>query len=313
MSAKIGVTCGGDHWTAEEIRAVETLGYDSFWTGEHIVYHRPILEAVTVLTHAAALTSRIKIGPATLILPLRHPTMIAKQFASLDVLSQGRVRLTIGVGGDYPREFEACHIPMSERGQRATEAIEIMRKYWSGERFDYDGRIFKLHGVDMLPRPANPSGTIPIWVSGRQDGPMRRAAALGDGWHPYMYTADRCRDSFFKVKAFAAEAGRTLPRDYVFACFIYLSMYDDEKEARAYGVKEMTYRYDQDFSELVDKYCAYGPPGRIIEYLARYIEAGANYLILAPIMPPDKRIEHLDRLARDVVPALDKIEPGKIL
>lgn len=313
MSAKIGVSCGGDHWTDEQIRSVETLGYDSFWTGEHIVYHRPILEAVTVLTHAAALTSRIKIGPATLILPLRHPTMVAKQFASLDVLSKGRVRLTVGVGGDYPREFEACNVPLNERGQRAHEAIEIMRKYWSGERFDYDGKIFKLKDVDMLPRPVH--GTVPIWVSGRQDAPMKRAAVLGDGWHPYMYTAERCRESFFKVKEFAKEAGRVLPKDYIFACFIYVAMYDDVKDARERGIKELTYRYDQDFSEreLVDKYCAYGPPARIIEYLAKYIEAGANYLILAPIMPPEKRIEHFERLARDVVPALDKIQPAKII
>ncbi len=311
MSAKFGVTCGGDHWTPAEIQAVEKFGYDSFWTGEHIVYHRPILEAVTVLTRAAALTTRIKIGPATLILPLRHPTMVAKQFASLDVLSQGRVRLTVGAGGDYPREFAACDVPMSERGVRCTEAIEILRKYWSGERFSYDGKIFKLNDVDMLPRPV--AGTIPIWVSGRQEGPMRRAAVLGDGWHPYMYTADRTRESFQKVVEYAGEAGRTLPKDYVWAVFIYTSLYDDVKEARAHGVRELGYRYDQDFSELVDKYCAYGPPQKITEYLAKYIEAGANYLILAPIMPPAKREEHLERMAREVLPSLERIAPGKVL
>jgi probable F420-dependent oxidoreductase len=312
MLAKIGVTCGGDLWQPDDIRAVEEFGYDSFWTGEHIVYHRPILEAVTTLTYAAALTTRIKVGPATLLLPLRHPTMVAKQFSSLDVLSKGRVILTVGVGGDYPREFVNCEVPMNERGQRATEAIEIMRKYWSGERFDYDGKIFHLKDADMLPRPAGPGNTIPIWVSGRQDGPMRRAAMLGDGWHPYMYTADRCRLSFTQVKEMAREAGRTLPDDYVFACFIYVALYDDVDEARAWGVKELSYRYEQDFSQLVDKYCAYGPPQRVIDYLAKYIEAGANYLILAPIMPPDQRRPHLERLAREVVPALEKIQVGKV-
>ena len=144
MTIKFGVTCGGDHWSDDDIRAVEEHGYDSFWTGEHIVYHRPILESTTILTHAAALTSRIKIGPATLILPLRHPTIVAKEYSCLDVLSGGRAVLTIGVGGDYPREFEACGVPMNERGRRATEALEIIRKYWSGERFDYDGKIYQL-------------------------------------------------------------------------------------------------------------------------------------------------------------------------
>lgn len=311
MSVGVGITCGGDFWEPDQIRAVEDLGFDSFWTGEHIIYHRPILEAVTTLTYAATLTSRIKIGPATLILPLRHPTMVAKQFSSLDVLSRGRVILTVGVGGDYPREFAGCGVPVKERGQRATEAIEIMRKYWTGKRFDYDGKIFKLEDVDMLPTPVHPGGP-PIWVSGRQDAPMRRAATLGDGWHPYMYTPDRCRASFLRVREMAQEAGRTLPDDYVFACFIYLSMHDDVDEARRRAVDELKYRYDQEFDHLVDKYCAYGPPERVADYLREYIEAGANYLILAPIMPPDDRRNHLERLAEHVLPVLKNTEPGKV-
>jgi probable F420-dependent oxidoreductase len=311
MSVKFGVTCGGDLWEPEDIRAVEELGYDSFWTGEHIVYHRPIFEAITVLTHAATLTSRIKIGPATLILPLRHPTIIAKQISSLDVISNGRVLLTVGVGGDYPREFVACGVPMNERGVRASESIEIMRKYWSGERFDYHGKIFKLDDVDMLPRPVQPGGP-PIWVSGRQEAPMRRAATLGDGWHPYMYTPSRCRESFLKVKDYASAAGRTLPPGYTFACFIYVSLHDDVGEARKCGVAELTYRYGQDFSTLVDKYCAYGPPQKVSEYLAQYVEAGVNYFILAPIIPASARRTHLERLARYVIPTLEKMSPGPV-
>ena len=312
MTINFGVTCGGDHWSDDDIRAVEEHGYDSFWTGEHIVYHRPILESTTILTHAAALTSRIKIGPATLILPLRHPTIVAKEYSCLDVLSGGRAVLTIGVGGDYPREFDACEVPMNERGQRATEALEIIRKYWSGERFDYDGKIYKLKDADMLPTPVQPGG-IPIWVSGRQDGPMRRAARLGDGWHPYMYTPERCRESFFKVKDYAEEAGRTLPQDYVFAVFIYTALYDDLAEARQKAVAEMSYRYDQDFDPLVDKYAAFGPPERVAERLAEFIDAGVNYFILAPIMPPAERPRHLRRMAEEVLPALENMTPGKVL
>ncbi len=311
MPAKFGVSCGGDLWSADDIRAVEEYGYHSFWTGEHIVYHRPIFEAVTTLTRAAALTSRIKVGPATLLLPLRHPTMVAKQFSCLDVQSEGRVLLTVGVGGDYPREFAGCEVPMNERGRRATEAIEIMKKYWSGERFDYDGEIFHLKDVDMHPVPAQPGG-IPIWVSGRQEGPMRRAARIGDGWHPYMYTADRCKISFGQVVEYADGYGRALPDDYAWACFIYVSLYDDAAQARTRGIEELSYRYEQDFGELVDKYCAYGPPDRIIDYLSAYVEAGVNYFILAPIMPPADRRAHLDRLAKEVLPALQRMEPPRV-
>ena len=312
MPAKFGISCGGDLWQPDDIRAVEEFGYDSFWTGEHIVYHRPILESVTVLTYAATLTSRIRIGPATMILPLRHPTIISKQIASLDVLSNGRVTMTIGVGGDYPREFAACDVPMNERGQRASEIIEIMRKYWSGERFNYNGKIFQLEDVDMLPKPIQPGGP-PIWVSGRQKAPMKRAALLGDGWHPYMYTPERCRESFSEVKAMASEGGRTLPNDYVFAIFIYVCIGDDAAAARDYTVSELKYRYDQEFDHLVDKYAAYGPSERIIETLQQFLDAGVNYFILAPIMPVNDRCAHLERLASEVIPALEKMEPGKVI
>lgn len=312
MPAKFGVSCGGDLWEPDQIRAVEEYGFDSFWTGEHIVYHRPILEAVTMLTYAATLTSRIKIGPATLILPLRHPTIVAKQFSSLDVISKGRVILTVGVGGDYPREFAGCGVPVKERGQRSSEAIEIIRKYWTGERFDYNGKIFQLEDVDMLPTPVQPGGP-PIWVSGRQEAPMRRAALMGDGWHPYMYTPEKCRESFSMVKEAAREGGRTLPDDYVFAVFIYVSIDDDAARAREFTVSELKYRYDQEFDHLVDKYAAYGPADRIIEMLSRYVDAGVNYFILAPVMPPTDRRAHLERLAREVIPELEKMEPGKVV
>lgn len=312
MSAHIGVSCGGDFWSDEDIIAVEELGYDSFWTGEHIVYHRPILEAITVMTRAAALTKKIKVGPATQILSLRNPTINAKQLVSLDVMSQGRVLMTVGVGGDYPREFHACGVDIKKRGQIVQESIEIMKKYWTGERFDYDGKIYQLKDVDMLPKPVTPGGP-PIWVSGRQDAPMKRAATIADGWNPYMYTAERSEWSFNRVKDFAEEAGRELPKDYAFANFIYVSLFDDEKEARDWGVKELSYRYDQDFSELVDKYCAYGGPEKVKDYLAKYIEAGCNNLILAPIMPPDDRRDHLERLMKDVIPDLRAMTPKRIV
>ena len=127
-----------------------------------------------------------------------------------------------------------------------------------------------------------------------------------------MYTADRCKISFSQVKEYASEAGRTLPDDYVWAVFVYSSLYDDIDEARQYGIKEMSYRYEQDFSDLVEKYCAYGSPQRMIDYLASFIEVGVNYFILAPIMPPDRRREHLERMASEVLPALEKMTPAAV-
>jgi probable F420-dependent oxidoreductase len=307
----VGMHCDGDAWEPEHLTFVEDVGFDVLTTGEHIVFHRPILEAVSVLGYAAAVTKRIKLAPATLILPLRHPTMVAKQFASLDVLSKGRILLTAGVGGDYPREFHACGVPKTERGVRSNEAIEIIKKYWAGERFDYNGKIFQLEDVDLLPLPVQPGGP-PIWISGRSEPAMRRAATLGDGWHPYMYTPEQCGESFSTVKAMAAEAGRTLPDDYGYACFVYCSMYDDVEEARQKAIEVLTYRYKQPFEKIVDKYCAFGPPSRIAEQLSQFIEAGATSIFTGLIMPPEERMAYIERFAKEVLPVLRKVEPARV-
>ncbi len=307
----VGITCGGDTWEPDLIRSVEDLGFDSFWTGEHIVYHRPILDAVPILCVAAAVTSRIKIGPATFLLPLRHPTMVAKEFASLDIYSKGRVILTVGVGGEYPREFHACGVPMSERGRRGTEAIEIIKRYWAGGRFSYQGKIFQLEDVDMLPLPVQKGGP-PIWVSGRSEAAMKRAARLGDGYHPYMFDPNQCCESFQKVRAFAREMGRELPSDYVWAVFQYVSLYDDPQEGRRRAVHELKYRYDQEFEHLVDRYCVYGPPEQIIDGLRKYVVAGTSYLILAPIFVQGQQRAGLERYAKEVLPALRKMVPAPV-
>jgi len=307
----VGMHCDGDAWEPDHISLVEDVGFDVLTTGEHIVFHRPILESVSVLGFAAALTRTIKLAPATLILPLRHPTMVAKQYASLDVLSKGRIIVTAGVGGDYPREFHACGVPKTERGVRSNEAIQIIRKFWAGGRFDYRGEIFQLQDVDLLPPPVQPGGP-PIWIAGRSRPAMRRAATLGDGWLPYMYTPEQCRDSFSTVKYMAAQAGRTLPADYAFACFIYCSMYDDVGEARDRAIEVLTYRYNQPFEKIVDKYCAFGPPNRIVELLSRYVEAGASRLFIGLIMPPEERTTHIERFAKAVMPELKKLRPASV-
>lgn len=308
-TVQVGFHVDGDVWEPAQLTRVEELGFDIMTTGEHIVFFRPILDVITVLAHAAAVTTRIKLVPSTIILPLRHPTIMAKELTSLDILSKGRLIASIGIGGDYPREFEACGIPISERGVRANEGIEIMRKYWSGGRFDYDGKIFRLRDVDMLPTPTQPGGP-PLWVCGRSEAAMRRAARLGDGWQPYMYTAEQLRDSLVKVREFGDEAGRPVAEDFAFTSFMYVSMHDDVDEARRLAIEQLTYRFNLPFEKIVDKYCAYGPPERIIETLGAYVDAGANHVIVGLVMPEEHRIEHVEKFAADILPALHAMTPG---
>ncbi|MBT6273859.1 MAG: TIGR03619 family F420-dependent LLM class oxidoreductase [Chromatiales bacterium] len=300
---KIGLHTDGDPWEPDEFALVEEVGFDILTTGEHIVFHRPILDVVTVLAYAAAVTKHIKLAPSTIILPLRHPTIMAKELTSLDVLSKGRLIASIGIGGDYPREFPACGVSTSQRGVRSNESLEIIRKYWSGKRFSYDGKIFQLDDVDMLPQPVQEGGP-PIWVCGRTTAAMRRAVALGDGWQPYMFTADHFRDSVRTVQSLAADAGRTLQPDFAYTSFVYVSMDDNVERARQYAIEQLTYRFDLPFEKIVDKYCAYGPPSRIVDTINAYVEAGSNNVVIALVMPPEARREWIERFAKNVLPSL---------
>ena len=111
-------------------RRCEALGLDSLWTGDHVSFHNPIYESLTLLASYASITSRIKLGSGVYLLALRRPTVVAKITSTLDALCGGRLILGVGVGGENPKEFEACGVPHKERGARVTEGIDVVRTLW---------------------------------------------------------------------------------------------------------------------------------------------------------------------------------------
>jgi probable F420-dependent oxidoreductase len=292
---EVGVTCGGVWWPDECFHAVEELGFDALWTGEHIVFHRPILDAVPLLAAAAAITKRIRLGPAAIMVTLRHPTMLAKELATLDIISGGRLVVVAGVGGDFPKEFEACGIPMERRGRRTSEIIEILRRYWTEDRFSYEGEIFQLHDVWMSPKPVQAEGPA-IWLAGRSGAAIARAARLGDGYMPYMYTAERCAAAFEEVRCKARDSARPLRTGFTWSAFVYVSMHDDAAKARELAIRDLSWRYGRDFTPWVDKYCIHGQPETCVRKLREFAEAGVEHLALGMI--------HEDSIALEVSPSL---------
>jgi probable F420-dependent oxidoreductase len=292
---EIGVTCGGVWWPAECFQAVEEVGFDTLWTGEHVVFHRPILDAVPLLAGVAAVTQRVKIGPAAIMVTLRHPTMLAKELATLDRISDGRLVIVAGTGGDFPKEFEACGVPMAKRGLRTSETIELLRLYWTEERFSYPGQIYQLEDVWMEPKPKQ-SGGPPIWLAGRSDAAIKRAARLGDGYMPYMYTAKRCRESFDEVIAAASDLDVSLREDFTWSAFVYVSMHDDAERARELGIRDLSWRYGKDFAPWIDKYCVYGTPDMCVEKLREFVDQGVDHLALGMI--------HEESMATETTPSL---------
>src|SRR5499426_2925035 len=193
----------------ELVQRLEAVGYDSVWTGDHMSFHNPIHESITLLASYAPITTRIKLGVGVYLLALRSPAVAAKQAATLDVLSGGRLIFGVGVGGENPKEFEVCGVPHKERGARVSEHIDVVRALWRDTPASFDGRFTRFEKVSIDPKPVQQPGP-PIWIGGRSEAALRRAARQGDGWFSYVIHAERYRQGVARIGEEAARAGRAL-------------------------------------------------------------------------------------------------------
>lgn len=275
----------------------EAAGLDAVWASEHIAWHTPIPDALTAMAIFAARTKRVRIGSSIVLLPLRHPTVLAKHVASLDYASGGRVTLGLGVGGEFPQEFAACGVPVEERGRRADEALALLRHLWSGALGAFEGRFYQVPALTLLPQPVQPGGP-PIWIGGRSDAALRRVARRAEGWIAYMVTPQRFRDSMDKARAWAAEAGRAAAR-LVGALFIYFHVGPSDV-ARQTTIDYLTASYRQPFDRLVDRYCLMGDAASCAAGLQPYVEAGVTQFILVPACQPADLLRQVERCAEVV-------------
>jgi alkanesulfonate monooxygenase SsuD/methylene tetrahydromethanopterin reductase-like flavin-dependent oxidoreductase (luciferase family) len=175
-----------------------------------------------------------------------------------------------------------------------------MRKRWSESHVNFEGRFFRLEDATMEPKPVQKPGP-PIWVAGRSEAAMKRAARLGDGYMPYLFSPERYRDSLQKVSAFAQEAGRD-PASIEAGLYQFISVADTYEEARQRANQDLSLRYNQPFDRIVDRYCVLGTPEQCAERLGQYVEAGVRHFILVPICPPPEQAAHLEVYAREIVP-----------
>jgi probable F420-dependent oxidoreductase len=282
------------------VRALEDAGAASFWVGGHIASVNPSPEPLVWLSRLAEQTRTATIGTATLLLPLYPPALVAKQIADLDRACGGRIALGVGVGGEYPADFDAVEVPINERGSRADETIDLLRRFWTAEPVQHTGRHFHIDGVRIHPAPRQPGGP-PIYVSGRQDVAMRRAVRAGDGWMPYLYSPRRYAESVERINALASEAGRDLEH-FEWLVYLMVAIDDDREAARLGAAKFLGGTYRQDFDAMVDHVAVAGTIDDVTERLTAYVTSGARHLILCPIHGDTR--DAAERLLRDVAPNL---------
>jgi alkanesulfonate monooxygenase SsuD/methylene tetrahydromethanopterin reductase-like flavin-dependent oxidoreductase (luciferase family) len=270
--------------SAEAVQDVEALGVDSLWVGGHLASPHPSPEPMVWLARLVEQAQRAVVGTATLVLPWYAPAVVAKQLADLDRASGGRLIVGVGAGGEYPDDFAAAGVPIGDRFTRLDESIGLLRRFWSAEPVHHEGRHFRYDGLRIRPPPARPGGP-PIVVTGRKVGAMRRAALYGDGWMPYLYSAERYARSVVTIAEIAGGAGRSLDT-FRFMSYVMVAVDDDPAAARRAASEFLGGTYEQDFSRFVQRVTVTGNLDQVVEGLRAFVEAGARHLVLLPCSVP---------------------------
>ena len=298
--------------TAESIASLgmraEALGFDLLWVSDQVVIpselrssfsygatgqyyieaNQNLFEALSVLSYLAGRTSRVHLGTSVLVLPYRQPLVVAKQLATLDALSGSRI--VLGVGAGFMREqFKVLGMDMfDQRGAATDEAIRLFRTVWvAGAEVSFTGEIYRVQPVRFLPKPARPGGP-PIWFGGNGRRSIRRAAELGDGWHPVRIGVNELRTGVATLHELLDRNGRQ-PSDLIIS-----------GKFRLYGPGTGP-RDEPHESELI------GRAELIAEKIRSYQNAGLQYLVLDPTQhnASVEALEALEFFAQEVQPLLD--------
>lgn len=283
---------------ADGVRMAEELGADSLWTGGHIASARPGPEPMAWLGRLAEQSRSAVVGTAVVPLPLYPPALIAKQAADLDRATGGRLALGVGTGGEYPQEFSACQVPPGERGTRADEAVPLIRRLWAATPVTHNGPHYPMSDVIVHPPPAQRPGP-PVIIAGRQETAMRRAALLGDGWMPYLYSPRRYRASVETVSQIAAAAGRDLG-DFIWALYLHVCIDADGERARRDAAAFLGGNRQHD-PRLACAVTASGTPADVAARVSAYRDAGARHFVFLNCRQDSARLRSL---LTQVVPAL---------
>ncbi len=283
MSVKIGVSGAslmardGRESFMRYVELCEQIGWDSLWFSDRIVGSPWRLDPIAGMALVAARTDRLKFGSSVLIMSVRSPVTTARSLASIDMMSNGRLVVGVGVGQESPVEYEAMGVRKAERGRRLDEAIGLMRRLWTEEKVTYRSEFVNLTDTGL--GGIRPFGSqIPIWIGSRSEAGLRRTGRLGDGWLPTQVTTDELAYGVNRIKQYASEAGREIPEDHF---GLQISCYVSEDDLVPDRIKDqylLQRRTDVDASGLN----LLGSPERIISRLQDYIKAGATKFVLNP-------------------------------
>lgn len=275
-------------------RRAEELGFQSLWTLDQVLGGSRNLEPVSLLSYVAAITSRVRLGTAVFVLPQHNPVQLAKDLATLDVLSGGRVDAGFGIGNENAPHDAAFGIPAGRRVKRLTESLAVMRALWSERKATYAGEFFRLEDIRMEPKPVQRPGP-PVWFGGRVEPALRRAVRLGDAWMgPGSSSIDDFRSHVAILRQALEETDRD-PATFTISKRLYLAI-DDDRE-RAEGRLREWFAHVYGSADLANAVAVWGPEAHVRERIAEVIDIGAEHMLLHPVFDFDEHLEALASLA----------------
>ena len=254
----------------------EEGGVDSLWQTDRIVSSEPILESMTAMAALAGRTRRIKFGVNVVSLALRDPVLVAKQCATIDVLSNGRLLPAFGIGSPRAPEWAALHLDTGTRGRKTDEALEIIARLWRQDKVDFAGVHYRLSGASIAPKPVQP--TLPMWIGGSSLAAIRRTARYGTGWQAGPETPIEVGRIVAGIRAAATELGRTIEADHYGAGFPF-----SFGQAGRPHLERAMEAYARRTGNPADGYFAIGDADSILARLAEYIGAGISKFVLRPL------------------------------
>ena len=278
---RTGVT--GD-MALDAARDAERAGLDGIIVGDHVTFYGYGNDGLITLTAIAAVTERIELKASVYLLPLRHPVPVALQCAQVDQLSNGRLVLGVGVGGEDPHEFTSCGVDPTTRGARTNEALQILRRLWAEDEVTFEGKHFQLDRVTVYPKPMRP---IPLFIGGRSDAALRRAGRYGDGYTGIWLVLDRFKESAEKIRDAATAAGRD-PSAIELGMQFWTSVDATRDVARALVAAGMEGTYRLPF-ERFERYTPFGSAREVAEFVAPFVEAGCRHFNFITVQdsPPE--------------------------
>lgn len=302
MSVKIGLGIANFPFADRRgfwrwIERCEGGDVDSIWQTDRLVGAQPFLESMSTMAALAGGTERLKFGMNVVVVPFRDPLVLAKECATIDFLSGGRLLPAFGVGGPVAPEFRATDRPLAKRGRLADEALQLMVRLWAGESVSFAGEYYQYKEAQIAPLPVQ--RPLPLWIGGDSRAAIRRTARIGSGWLGGLHSPAQVERVVREIKVAAVAAGRTIDADHYGAAFAYRfgSREDAAVERLAAGFRRRLPEVDP------ADYFVVGDAATIQARIADYVAAGASKFVLRPIADGEEEImTQTQRLIEEVLP-----------